>query len=142
MALSEDIVKRIDSSQEILRKVYDELDPENYVKFYQKIWSIRAEMEYIVAAMKLLNNLTDSAVNGKWKKDFSDSLIQVRALKKVKEVFVETFEMYNKLESLENILDFYKICWMIKEKLTIILNVVKPKHKLTKEFNKEKNSQK
>ena len=38
--------------------------------------------------------------------------------------------MFQDLESIENIIKFYTVCWKIKEKLTILLNVVKPKIKV------------
>ncbi|MHA1213491.1 MAG: hypothetical protein ACTSSH_13655 [Candidatus Heimdallarchaeota archaeon] len=55
MALSDDLVKIIDKSKNELSKVYEKLDPENYTKFYQQIWGIRADMEFIVISLKLLN---------------------------------------------------------------------------------------
>ena len=130
MTLNDEIVNRLDKSRTMLQEVYDELDPADYTKFYNTIWSIRAEVEFVVASLKLLNNLEDQLLDEKWKKDFSETLKQVRADRKVREVFIETLHMFQDLESIENIIKFYTVCWKIKEKLTILLNVVKPKIKL------------
>ena len=131
MALSDDIVQRIDDSRVILEKAYEKLDPENYTKAYKDIWKVRAEIEFVVISLKLLNNLEENEIGVKWKEDFSLTLKQVRAESKIRQVFLETFDLYNKLEQIENIIEFYRICWKLKEKLTILLNVVKPKHKRT-----------
>jgi len=129
MALSDDIVQRIDDSRDILEKVYEKLDPDNYTKAYKDIWKVRAEIEFVVISLKLLNNLEENEIGVKWKEDFSQTLKQVRAESKIRQVFLETFDLFNKLEQIENIFEFYRICWKLKEKLTILLNVVKPKHK-------------
>ncbi|MHA1121664.1 MAG: hypothetical protein ACTSUW_01415 [Candidatus Heimdallarchaeota archaeon] len=141
MALSDDIVQRIDDSRVVLERVYEKLDPENYTKGYADIWKVRAEIEFVVISLKLLNNLEENEIGVKWKEDFSLTLKQVRAESKIRQVFLETFDLYNKLEQIENIIEFYRICWKLKEKLTILLNVVKPKHKRTSESgSKEKKS--
>lgn len=141
MALSDDIVQRIDDSRVVLEKVYEKLDPENYTKGYKDIWKVRAEIEFVVISLKLLNNLEESEIGVKWKEEFSQTLKQVRAESKIRQVFLETFDLYNKLEQIENIIEFYRICWKLKEKLTILLNVVKPKHKRTNASeSKEKKS--
>ncbi|NHJ40291.1 MAG: hypothetical protein FK731_09690 [Asgard group archaeon] len=132
MSLSEEIVSKIDKTYDQLKETYEKLDPQDYTKSYQKIWFIRAEMEFIVISLKLLNNLDTESIDEKWKEEFSSSLKQVRSEKKIRDVFLDTIELYNKLERIEDILEFYKICWMLKEKLTILLNVVKPKIKLRK----------
>jgi len=142
MTLNDDLVNRIDKSRTMLQEVYDKLDPTNYVKFYDKIWTIRAEIEFIVASLKLLNNLEDQLQDEKWKKDFADTLKQVRADRKVREVFIETLHLFQELESIENIVKFYTICWKIKEKLTILLNVVKPKIKPEYKKNDKKSTTK
>ncbi len=129
MALSDDIVQRIDDSRVVLEKVYEKLDPENYIKGYKDIWKVRAEIEFVVISLKLLNNLEENEIGVKWKEEFSQTLKQVRSESKIRQVFLETFDLYNKLEQIENIIEFYRICWKLKEKLTILLNVVKPKHK-------------
>lgn len=141
MALSDDIVQRIDNSRVVLEKVYEKLDPENYTKGYKDIWKVRAEIEFVVISLKLLNNLEENEIGVKWKEEFSQTLKQVRAESKIRQVFLETFDLYNKLEQIENIIEFYRICWKLKEKLTILLNVVKPKHKRTNASeSKEKKS--
>ncbi len=141
MALSDDIVQRIDDSKVILEEAYEKLDPENYTKAYKDIWKVRAEIEFVVISLKLLNNLEENEIGVKWKEDFSLTLKQVRAESKIRQVFLETFDLYNKLEQIENIIEFYRICWKLKEKLTILLNVVKPKHKRTNlSESKEKKS--
>ncbi len=141
MALSDDIVQRIDDSRVVLEKVYEKLDPENYTKGYKDIWKVRAEIEFVVISLKLLNNLEENEIGVKWKEEFSQTLKQVRAESKIRQVFLETFDLYNKLEQIENIIEFYRICWKLKEKLTILLNVVKPKHKRTNASeSKEKKS--
>lgn len=132
MSLSEEIVSKIDKTYDQLKETYEKLDPQDYTKSYQRIWFIRAEMEFIVISLKLLNNLDTESIDEKWKEEFSSSLKQVRSEKKIRDVFLDTIELYNKLERIEDILEFYKICWMLKEKLTILLNVVKPKIKLRK----------
>ncbi|NHJ31382.1 MAG: hypothetical protein FK732_00825 [Asgard group archaeon] len=129
MALSDDIVQRIDDSRDVLVKVYEKLDPNNYTKAYQDIWKVRAELEFVVISLKLLNNLDENEIGTKWKEEFSQTLKQVRAESKIRQVFLEVFDLYTKLEQIENIVEFYRICWKLKEKLTILLNVVKPKHK-------------
>ena len=139
MAISDDIVQRIDASRVVLEKVYEKLDPENYIKGYKDIWKVRAEIEFVVISLKLLNNLEENEIGVKWKEEFSRTLKQVRSESKIRQVFLETFDLYNKLEQIENIIEFYRICWKLKEKLTILLNVVKPKHKRTNE-SKEKKS--
>lgn len=133
MALSDDIVQRLDDSRVILEKVYEKLDPENYTKAYKDIWKVRSEIEFIVISLKLLNNLEENEIGVKWKEEFSQTLKQVRSESKIRQVFLETFDLYNKLERIENIIEFYRICWKLKEKLTILLNVVKPKHKRSQE---------
>ena len=141
MALSDDIVQRIDDSRVVLEKVYEKLDPENYIKGYKDIWKVRAEIEFVVISLKLLNNLEENEIGVKWKEEFYQTLKHVRAESKIRQVFLETFDLYNKLEQIENIIEFYRICWKLKEKLTILLNVVKPKHKRTNESeSKEKKS--
>ncbi|HUT82389.1 MAG TPA: hypothetical protein VMZ29_14405 [Candidatus Bathyarchaeia archaeon] len=132
MALSEDIVKLIDTSRNQLTKIYEKLDPNEYSKFYKQIWGIRADMEYIVISLKLLNDITNTPLDEKWKDEFASTLKQVRAERKIRQEFLETIELYKSLENINQILNFYKVCWMIKEKLTILLNVVKPKFKLEK----------
>jgi len=130
MALNDEIVNQIDQSREKLQNIYDNLQPNNYTTHYHDIWYIRAEMEYIVATLKLLNNLDEQEIGGKWKTDFASNLKQVRAERTVRQAFLEALALFQALEEIENILEFYKTCWKIKEKLTILLNVVKPKHKL------------
>ncbi|NHK30555.1 MAG: hypothetical protein FK730_04345 [Asgard group archaeon] len=142
MSLSEEIVSKLDKSHEQLIKVYEKLNPKDYTKSYQKIWSIRAEIEFIVISLKLLNNLDSLNIDEKWKEEFSSSLKQVRAERKIRQAFLETIDLFSKLESIEDIMDFYKICWMLKEKLTILLNVVKPKIKLKKNDSKSINEKK
>lgn len=142
MTLNDEIVNRLDKSRTMLQEVYDKLDPTDYVKFYDKIWSIRAEVEFVVASLKLLNNLDDQLQDEKWKKDFVVTLKQVRADRKVREVFIETLHLFQDLESIENIIKFYTVCWKIKEKLTILLNVVKPKIKLDYKKNDKKTTAK
>jgi len=137
MALSDDIVKRIDDSRDILEEVYEKLDPNNYTKSYKDIWKVRAEIEFIVISLKLLNNLEENEIGVKWKEEFSQTLKQVRSESKIRQVFIEIFDMYNKLEHIENIIEFYRICWKLKEKLTILLNVVKPKHKRIQETGRQ-----
>lgn len=138
MALSDDIVQRLDDSRVILEKVYKKLDPEDYSKAYKEVWKVRAEIEFIVISLKLLNNLEENEIGVKWKEEFAQTLKQVRAESKIRLVFLETFDLYNKLEHIENIIEFYRICWKLKEKLTILLNVVKPKHKRTQESDSNK----
>ncbi|MHA1124998.1 MAG: hypothetical protein ACTSO7_10450 [Candidatus Heimdallarchaeota archaeon] len=138
MTLNDEIVNRLDKARTELQGVYDKLDPTNYVKFYDTIWSIRAEVEFVVASLKLLNDLEDQLQDDKWKKEFVVTLKQVRADRKVREVFIETLHLFQDLESIENIITFYIICWKIKEKLTILLNVVKPKIKLDYKKNNKK----
>lgn len=138
MALSEEIVKTLDNARKGIQSVYDKLDPENYSKFYDKIWKARSDVEYIVVSLKLLNNLDDQNLNQKWKEEFKETLKQVRAERKIRLAFLETLDLFNKLESIENIEEFYKICWMLKEKITILLNVVKPKIKIRKNQNSSK----
>jgi hypothetical protein len=128
----------LDDSRVILEKVYEKLDPENYTKAYKDIWKVRAEIEFIVVSLKLLNNLEENEIGVKWKEEFSQTLKQVRAERKIRQVFLETFDLYNKLERIENIIEFYRICWKLKEKLTILLNVVKPKHKRIQENDSKK----
>lgn len=138
MTLNEEIVQRLDIARKLIQKVYENLDPESYVKFYQDIWKARAEIEYIVISLKLLNNLQDKELEGKWKEEFTETLKQVRAERKVRQVFIETLELFKKLESIENIIEFYKTCWKLKEKVTILLNIVKPKIKVKREKKKSK----
>ena len=140
MTLNDEIVNRLDKARTMLQEVYDKLDPKEYTKFYDSIWSIRAEVEFVVASLKLLNNLDDQLQDEKWKKDFVETLKQVRADRKVREVFIETLHLFQDLESIENIIQFYIVCWKIKEKLTILLNVVKPKIKPDYSKNNKKNS--
>jgi hypothetical protein len=142
MSLNEEIVRKLDRSHEQLIEVYEKLNPEDYTKSYQKIWSIRAEIEFIVISLKLLNNLESSNIDEKWKEEFSATLKQVRAERKIRQAFLETIDLFSKLENIEDILEFYKICWMLKEKLTILLNVVKPKIKLKKNDSKLINEKK
>ena len=132
MALSSDIVEKIDTAKDLLSKAYDELNPENYS--YEKVWSARAEIEFVVIALKLLNNLEKEILNNKWKEDFGKTLKQVRSESKIRQAFDDTFCLFQKLEDINDIIEFYKICWMLKERITILLNVVKPKHKLKKEM--------
>ena len=132
MALSEEIVKTLDNAKKGIQSVYDKLDPENYSKFYDKIWKARSDVEYIVVSLKLLNNLDEQNLDQKWKEEFKETLKQVRAERKIRQAFLETLDLFNKLESIENIEEFYKICWKLKEKITILLNVVKPKIKIGK----------
>ncbi len=133
MALSSDIVEKIDTAKELLGKAYDELNPENYSISYEKVWFARAEIEFVVIALKLLNNLEKETLNNKWKEEFGKTLKQVRSESKIRQAFDDTFSLFQKLEDIDDIIEFYKICWMLKEKITILLNVVKPKHKLKKE---------
>ncbi|MGC9781672.1 MAG: hypothetical protein HZR80_20700 [Candidatus Heimdallarchaeota archaeon] len=133
MALSSDIVEKIDTAKELLSKAYDELNPENYSISYEKVWFARAEIEFVVIALKLLNNLEKETLNNKWKEEFGKTLKQVRSESKIRQAFDDTFGLFQKLEDIDDIIEFYKICWMLKEKITILLNVVKPKHKLKKE---------
>ena len=137
MALSEEIVKTLDNAKKGIQSVYDKLDPENYSKFYDKIWKARSDVEYIVVSLKLLNNLDEQNLDQKWKEEFKETLKQVRAERKIRQAFLETLDLFNKLENIENIEEFYKICWKLKEKITILLNVVKPKIKIGK--NQDKN---
>ncbi|MHA1742688.1 MAG: hypothetical protein ACTSV6_00385 [Candidatus Heimdallarchaeota archaeon] len=130
MTLNEEIVQQIDLSRENLQKVYDDLQVDNYNVHYHTIWTIRAEMEFVVATLKLLNNFDDQALGEKWKTEFGEKLKQVRSERTIRQAFLETLALFNELETIEDIIDFYKICWKIKEKLTVLLNVVKPKHKL------------
>ncbi len=130
MALSSDIVEKIDTAKELLSKAYDELNPENYSISYEKVWFARAEIEFVVIALKLLNNLEKETLNNKWKEEFGKTLKQVRSESKIRQAFDDTFGLFQKLEDIDDIIEFYKICWMLKEKITILLNVVKPKHKL------------
>lgn len=132
MALSSDIVEKIDVAKELISKAYTELNPENYSISYEKVWSARAEIEFVVIALKLLNNLDEEKENTKWKEEFGETLKQVRSENKIRQAFIDTLDLFNKLEDIEDIIDFYKTCWMLKEKITILLNVVKPKHKLKK----------
>jgi hypothetical protein len=129
MSLNEEIVKELDDSRELLAKVNDELDTNNYSKSYKKVWQAKAKIEYIVISLKLLNDIHHNNQNEKWKEDFVDNLVRVRAARKVRKAFQETLERYNKLEGIDDIYEFYKECWKIKEKLTILLNIVKPKIK-------------
>ncbi|NHJ87297.1 MAG: hypothetical protein FK734_17670 [Asgard group archaeon] len=131
MTLNEEIVIKLDTAKTLISEVYEELDPKNYSKHYEKIWKARAEVEFIVIALKLVNNLTENDIGEKWKKDFSDVLKQVRSEVKIRQVFLETLNIFQSLEQIENIIEFYKKCWMLKEKITILLNVVKPKHKIS-----------
>ena len=130
MALSEEIVQKLDKARKGIQNVYDKLDPEDYTKFYDIIWLARSDVEFIVATLKLLNNLEDKTLGQKWKEEFKETLKQVRAERKIRQAFLETLDMFNKLEGIENIEEFYKICWKLKEKITVLLNVVKPKIKL------------
>ncbi len=130
MALSEEIVQKLDKARKGIQNVYDKLDPEDYTKFYDIIWKARSDVEFIVATLKLLNNLEDKTLGQKWKEEFKETLKQVRAERKIRQAFLETLDMFNKLEGIENIEEFYKICWKLKEKITVLLNVVKPKIKL------------
>jgi len=130
LALSEEIVKKLDNARKGIQSVYDKLDPEEYTKFYDTIWKARSDVEFIVATLKLLNNLEDKALGQKWKEEFKETLKQVRAERKIRQAFLETLDLFNKLEGIENIEEFYKICWKLKEKITVLLNVVKPKIKL------------
>jgi hypothetical protein len=140
MTLSEEIVETLDKSHYQLVKIYDKLDPSNYTKFYQDIWNIRAEIEFIVISLKLLNNLSFEGTDEKWKEEFSATLKQVRAERKIRMIFEETIELFTNLEDVNEIIEFYKICWMLKEKLTILLNVVKPKIKFSKNETKKTDS--
>ena len=108
MSLSEDIVQRLDDSRVILEKVYEKLDPKNYTKAYKDIWKVRAEIEFIVVSLKLLNNLEENEIGVKWKEEFSQTLKQVRAESKIRQVFLETFDLYNKLERIENIIERWR----------------------------------
>lgn len=130
MALSEGIVQKLDNARKGIQNVYDKLDPQDYTKFYDIIWKARSDVEFIVVTLKLLNNLEDKTLGQKWKEEFKETLKQVRAERKIRQAFLETLDMFNKLEGIENIEEFYKICWKLKEKITILLNVVKPKIKL------------
>ncbi|MBN1327982.1 MAG: hypothetical protein JXA54_00790 [Candidatus Heimdallarchaeota archaeon] len=132
MSLNDDIVKLIDASRNQLTKIYEKLDSNDYSKFYKQIWGIRADMEYIVISLKLLNDINSVLTDEKWKDDFASTLKQVRAERKIRQEFIETIELYRSLENINQIMNFYKVCWMIKEKLTILLNVAKPKHKIEK----------
>ncbi len=87
MALSNDIVERIDNSRDILVKVYENLDPNKYTKSYSDIWKVRAEIEFVVISLKLLNNLDEDEIGGKWKEEFSQELKQVRSESKIRQVF-------------------------------------------------------
>ncbi len=130
LALSEEIVQKLDNARKGIQKVYDKLDPKEYTKFYDTIWKARSDVEFIVATLKLLNNLEDKTLGQKWKEDFKETLKQVRAERKIRQAFLETLDMFNRLEGIENIEEFYKICWKLKEKITVLLNVVKPKIRL------------
>jgi len=130
LTLNEEIVQQIDRSRENLQKVYDDLQVDNYNVHYHIIWTIRAEIEYIVATLKLLNNFDDQILGEKWKKEFGEKLKQVRSERTIRQAFLETLTLFDELEGIEDIINFYKTCWKIKEKLTVLLNVVKPKHKL------------
>lgn len=132
LALSEEIVQKLDNARKGIQKVYDKLNPEDYTKFYDIIWKARSDVEFIVATLKLLNNLEDKMLDQKWKEEYKETLKQVRAERKIRQAFLETLDMFNQLEGIEQIEEFYKICWKLKEKITILLNVVKPKIKLIK----------
>lgn len=138
MSLNEEIVQKLDEAKKTIQEVYGKLDPENYTKFYEKIWKARSEIEFIVISLKLLNDLESKKLEGKWKEEFSSTLKQIRAERKVKEEFVSTIEMFNQLENINDIIEFYKICWKLKEKITILLNVVKPKIKVQQNKNSKK----
>jgi hypothetical protein len=129
MSLSDEIVSIIDNAKTNVQEVLAELDPDNYMQFYNKIWTARADIEFLVVSIKLLNNLEYDNKQEKWKEEFADSLVQVRADRKIRKVFEETIELFNELETIQDIELFYRQCWKIKEKLTILLNVVKPKIK-------------
>ncbi|MFW9923145.1 MAG: hypothetical protein ACFFDW_07675 [Candidatus Thorarchaeota archaeon] len=135
MTLNEDIVQRLDYSKKLVQEVYDSLNPEKYVESYEKIWKARAEIEFIVISLKLLNNLEERKMDEKWKEEFSATLKQVRSEDKVRQVFLETLTLFHRLENINNIIEFYKTTWMIKEKMAILLTVVKPKIKIQKSIN-------
>ena len=139
MALSDDIVERIDDAKQAVQEVYDKLSPDKYPKFYNKIWNARSNIEYVVVTLRLLNNIEIEKLDEKWKDEFIPTLKQVRAERKVRLAFLETIDLFNKLEGIQDIIEFYKVCWMLKEKITILLNVVKPKIK-PKEQQQENSS--
>lgn len=142
MSLSEEIVQKIDEAKKAIREASENIDPENYTLFYDKIWKARAEIEFIVITLKLLNNIETAKIDGKWKEEFTSNLKQIRAPQKVKLEFQNTLEIFEQLEEIEDIIEFYKICWMLKEKLTILLNVVKPKIKIQQNAKKKNASEK
>ncbi|GAI95505.1 unnamed protein product, partial [marine sediment metagenome] len=41
---------------------------------YKDIWKVRAEIEFVVISLKLLNNLEESEIGVKWKEEFSQTL--------------------------------------------------------------------
>ncbi|RLI71108.1 hypothetical protein DRO91_06005, partial [Candidatus Heimdallarchaeota archaeon] len=108
MTLNEEIVQQIDRSRENLQKVYDDLQVDNYNVHYHIIWTIRAEIEYIVATLKLLNNFDDQILGEKWKKEFGEKLKQVRSERTIRQAFLETLTLFDELEGIEDIINFYK----------------------------------
>ena len=132
MTLNEDIVTRIDNSKKLLKKAFEGLDPINYSKIYKEVWKARAEVEYVVVSLKLLNSNSISELFEDWKINLSKTLKQVRSDDKIREFFSETIESFDNLENINDIKDFYMQCWILKEKLTVLLNIVKPKPKITK----------
>ena len=137
MSLSEEIVQKLDEAKKIVRDTSEKIEPDNYTQFYNKIWKARAEIEFIVITLKLLNNIETVEAEGKWKEEFTSNLKQIRAPRKVKLEFLNTLEIFEQLEEIEDIIEFYKICWKLKEKLTILLNVVKPKIKIQQKITKK-----
>ncbi|MEA2070864.1 MAG: hypothetical protein U9O98_06185 [Asgard group archaeon] len=129
MSLSEDIAQRIDLAKELINDANKALNPNNYQEHYETVWKARAEIAFVVAAIELLNKLDSSTDKEQWKEEFTDSLVQVRADRKIKKAFEDTMEMFQELEKIVDIYEFYKKCWCLKEKITILLNIVKPKHK-------------
>ncbi|MBD3192428.1 MAG: hypothetical protein GF308_17445 [Candidatus Heimdallarchaeota archaeon] len=132
MTLSDEVVQNIDQAKRLILETYQGLDPENYTKFYSKVWQAHANMEFVVVLLKLLNQLEETKEAKKWKQEFDDNLTRPRAARKIKKSFEETLELFDQLEEISDIKEFYKICWMVKEKVTVHLDVVKPKFRKKK----------
>lgn len=137
MTLSDEVVRNIDQSKRLIRETYEGLDPENYTKFYSKVWQAHSNMEFVVVLLKLLNQLEETKEDEKWKKEFEDNLTRPRAARKIKRSFEETLELFDQLEEISDIKEFYKLCWILKEKVTVHLDVVKPKFRKKKKTTKD-----
>ena len=85
MSLSEEIVQKLDEAKKIVRDTSEKIEPDNYTQFYDKIWKARAEIEFIVITLKLLNNIETVEAEGKWKEEFIryTLLFQPNCLKKL-----------------------------------------------------------